>query len=329
MQTPHPNSPLYDAVIIGGGAAGLSAALMLGRAGRNVVVVDAGSPRNRFAAHMHGVLGHEGKPPRDLVEEGRKEVAGYGITFLDDTVERVEDRADGLVVVTTRGQECTTRSLIVATGVSDELPDVPGLAPRWGIDVLHCPYCHGWEFRGQRIGVLATQPASLHQVRMVRQWSETVTFFSAAVGSLDDADVRSLRSRNVAIVEEPAIEVVVEDDHVTAVRTADGKLTPVDAIFTAAPTRPHDDFLANLSLERTEAPFGGPSVLAVDGTGKTSHPRVWAVGNVVNPGANVPMVMGAGSFTGASVNGWLVQDDFDAAVLGASDSSRDDGASGS
>ncbi|MGW0460250.1 NAD(P)/FAD-dependent oxidoreductase [Streptomyces tendae] len=313
MDTPNTSSE-RDSIVVGGSAAGLSAALMLGRAGRDVLVIDSGSPRNRFADHMHGVLGHEGTPPTELVRQGRAETAEYGTQFLADVVERVDDTGAGLVVTTSGGREMRTRSLIVATGVTDVLPDVPGLAPRWGVDVLHCPYCHGWEVRGQRIGVLATSPASLHQARMVRQWSDKVTFFSAAAGTLDHADVRSLSARGIRIVEEPAAEVVVEGDRITGIRTADGQVTAIDAMFTTALMRPHDQFLAGLDLNRTDSAPGGVSLLTVDGSGKTSHPRIWAVGNVVNPGANVPMVMGAGSFTGTAVNGWLVEDDFDQAL---------------
>lgn len=314
MKTSNTAEPIRDAIVIGSSAAGLSTALMLGRAGRNVLVIDSATPRNRFADHMHGVLGHEGKPPSELVRKGREEVAEYGIEFLEGIADRVDVAESDLVVTTAGGEERRTRTLVVATGVTDELPDAPGLAPRWGKDVLHCPYCHGWEVRGQHIGVLATSPASLHQARMLRQWSDKVTFFSAAAGPLDRADIRRLRARNINIVEESATDVLVEDDRITGIRTADEQLTALDAIFTTAPTRPNDQFLASLGLARTDPSPDGVSLLTVDATGKTSHPRIWAVGNVVNPGANVPMVMGAASFTGTAVNGWLVEDDFDQAL---------------
>ncbi|WP_029088520.1 NAD(P)/FAD-dependent oxidoreductase [Brevibacterium album] len=300
----------WDAIIAGGGAAGLSAALMLGRARRRVLVVDAGAPRNRFAAHMHGVLGSEGTPPGELVRRGREECAAYGVQFAQGRIEDVEETAGGLRLVQENGTAHTARALIVATGITDLLPDVRGLAERWGTSVLHCPYCHGWEVADQRLGVLATSAASLHQAQMVRQWSDRVTLFSHAAGALAPEAESQLRARDVAIVTAPVTEVLGEGTGLTAVRTADGEEHAVDAIFTAGTPQPHDGFLSRLGLDRAGLPFGTGTALAVDQTGKTSHGRVWAVGNVVSPMANVPMVIGAGAFTGGAVNGALVAEDF-------------------
>lgn len=302
--------PTWDAIVAGGGAAGLSAALMLGRARRRVLVIDAGSPRNRFAEHMHGVLGNEGVSPADLIRKGRAEAASYGVEVQDAAVERVDDADAGLTVTFADGRTAQTRALVVATGITDELPDVPGLAERWGRSVLHCPYCHGWEVRDERLGVLATSARSLHQARLVRQWSERVVLFSAAIGDLDPTEERQLRARGVEVVTDPVAAVLGDDTQVTGVRTADGRVIEVDAIFTAGVPRPNDAFLAGLGLERVEQPFGQGSFLAVDPAGKTGHDRIWAIGNVVSPMANVPMAIGAGALTGGAVNGALVDEDF-------------------
>ncbi|HIY67664.1 MAG TPA: NAD(P)/FAD-dependent oxidoreductase [Candidatus Agrococcus pullicola] len=304
--------PPWEAIVIGGGAAGLSAALMLGRARRRVLVIDAGSPRNRFAAHMHGVLGNEGTPPGELTARGRDEVSSYGGQFLDAAVDRVETHPGGVRVLAD-GAAHTARALIVATGITDDLPDIPGLAERWGKSVLHCPYCHGWEFKDRRLGVLATSPAALHQAQLIRQWSDRVTLFAAAIDPIERETAERLRSRGVDVVDAEVIAVVGEGDAVTAVRTADGKEVPVEAIFTASSPRPHDGFLQGLDLARNDLPFGMGSFLAVDQAGKTSNDRIWAVGNVVNPMANVPMSIGSGSFTGGAVNGALVEEEFDRA----------------
>lgn len=304
----------WDVVVVGGGPAGLSAALMLGRARRRVVVVDAGEPRNRFAAHMHGVLGHEGLDPAELAARGREEVAAYGVQVRRGLVERVDREPDHVRVTLADGDALVARALVVATGLSDELPDIPGLAQRWGTGVLHCPYCHGWEVRDRRLGVLLLSPAGLHQAEMIRQWSDRVTVFAGAVEVEPDVE-RRLRARGVEVVASPVLEVLGDGDAVTGVRTADGRVTPVDAIFTAPQPRPQDAFLAGLDLARTDSPWG--SLVAVDPTGRTSDGRVWAVGNVVNPMANVPLSMGTGSFVGGAVNGALVTEEFDAAVAGA------------
>jgi thioredoxin reductase/SAM-dependent methyltransferase len=305
----------YDVVVVGGGAAGLSAALMLGRARRRVLVVDAGEPRNRYAAHVHGVLGHDGTAPADLLARGRAEVAAYDVEVRAGRVDRVEragpEVADGLLVRLGAGEVVRARALVAATGITDVLPEVPGLAERWGASVLHCPYCHGWEVRRRRLGVLLTSPASLHQAQLLRQWSDDVTVLSAAVEPLEEETARRLRSRGVRLVGEPVVEVLGDGPDLSGVRTAAGEVIGLDALFTAGRPLPHDAFLAGLNLAREDGPFG--SVLAVDATGRTSHERVWAVGNVVQPMATVPVVTGAGAMTGAFVNAVLVEEEFDAA----------------
>lgn len=307
----------FDAIVIGGSVAGLSAALMLGRARRRVAVIDAGLPRNRFAAHMHGVLGHEGVPPATLVRRGRDEVAGYGVELREGTVERVVEAPGGLEVHTADGAAMRTRTLVVATGITDELPPIPGLAEQWGIGVLHCPYCHGWEVRDRRFGVLATSPLALHQARMVRQWSPHVTLLSAGMGAPVAADdAARLRSRGITVVDSPVAEVLAEGGTLRGVRTADGTSIALDAIFTAGAPRPHDAFLHGLDLTRQEMPMLEGDFIAVDMAGKTSHERIWAAGNVVSPMASVPIAAGAGTMAGAAANGWLVEDDFDHAQNG-------------
>ena len=300
----------WDVIIAGGGPAGLSAALLLGRSRRRVLVIDAGSPRNRFADHMHGVLGNEGTPPQDLLARGRAEVAEYGVEFCEGTIEQVERMADGLSVTTGDGLARSTRALVVATGLTDDLPAIPGLAERWGTSVLHCPYCHGWEVRDRRLGVLTTSPLGLHQAELVRQWSENLTVFTAGLGPVARDTEQRLRSRGIELVSEPVTEILGEDRSVTAVRLESGREVPLDAIFTGGIPRPHDGFLASLGLKRNETPVG--SFLDVDFAGRTSDERIWAIGNVVNPGANVAMSIGAGAMTGGAVNGALVSWDFDA-----------------
>ncbi|MEX5301341.1 FAD-dependent oxidoreductase [Kocuria sabuli] len=302
----------WDVVVIGGGAAGLSAALMLGRARRRTLVVDAGSPRNRYAAHMHGVLGNEGMPPGELLERGRAEVAAYAVEITTGTVERVDETMAGVEVALHGRAPVRARAVIVATGMTDELPEVPGLAERWGTSVLHCPYCHGWEVADQRLGVLTTSPLGLHQAQLIRQWSPDVTVFTAGLGPVDMATEFRLRARGINLVASPVVEILGVDETIEAVRTADGTLTPIDALFTAGTPRPHTAFLAHLGLATTDTPMG--RFLEVDATGKTSSDRLWAIGNVTNPVLTVPMAIGAGALTGGAVNAALVAEDFDRAA---------------
>ena len=267
----------WDAVVIGGGVAGLSAAQMLGRARRRTLVVDAGQPRNRFAAHMHGVLGHDGVDPQELLARGRSEVRAYGVEIVTGEVTAVEDRGEVLTVRRGDGTIDAARTIVVTSGIRDELPDIPGLAAQWGRGVLHCPYCHGWEVAGRRLGVLATSPASVHQIELVRQWSDAVTAFTALAGELAPEVAERLAARGIRVVEAPVTELIVQADALVGVRTADGAEHDVDALFTASAPRIHDAFLADLALDRTDG------VITVDLRGGTSHPRVFAAGNVVSP----------------------------------------------
>ena len=303
---------LWDAVIVGAGPAGLTAAVMLGRSRRRVLVIDAGSGRNRFAAHMHGVLGHDGLPPSELRRLGRAEAVGYGVVFRDGTVREVTDVPAGVLVTADDGSVHRARALVIATGLRDDLPPIPGLAERWGKTVLHCPYCHGWEVRDQHLGVLATSPLALHQVELVRQLSDKVTFFSAGAGDLSPDDEKRLAARGIRIEPAPVTEIHGPAPAITQVTLADGRTASVDALFTAGTLHPHDEFVTGLDLDRVDTPVG--SFLSVDRTGQTSHERIWTAGNVVDPGANVAMSLGAGAITGGAVNARLAKEDTDTAL---------------
>ena len=299
----------WDVLIIGGGAAGLSAALMAGRACRRVLVVDAGSPRNRFAAHMHGVLGQEGTDPAELLRTGREELSAYDVTFRSGSVENITDAPGGLDVTLADGSALFARAAVVTTGLTDDLPAIPGLADQWGVGLMHCPYCHGWEVRNRPLAVLGTSPMSLHQAELIRQWTDDLTFLTAGLGHLAPAVEQRLRSRGVKIVTTTVSEVLSNDGRLTGVLLDDGSQLKLDGIFVAPALRPHDGFLDALDLERADTPMG--PFLKTDFMGQTSHPRIWAAGNIVNPAANAPMSMGSGSMAGGAVNAALVTEDFD------------------
>jgi len=298
----------WDAVIIGGGVAGLSAAQMLGRSRRRTLVIDGGMPRNRSAAHMHGVLGQDGTPPADLLATGRTEARAYGVGFATGTVAHLADEGDRLAVTRDDGTIDTARAVVIATGIRDDLPDVPGLHEEWGRTVLHCPYCHGWEVAGRRLAVLATSPASLHQIELVRQLSDDVTVFAAQ--AFDEQSVVRLAARGVRTVSSPVREATGRDGAL-ALTTTDGAEHVVDGLFTAGAPVLDLGFAAGLELARADAP-GGP--LIADLRGATSHPRVFAAGNAIAPFGNVPLSMGSGSMAGAGVNAMLVTEDFDRAA---------------
>ncbi|SMF50116.1 NAD(P)/FAD-dependent oxidoreductase [Streptomyces sp. Amel2xC10] len=301
----------YEAIVIGGGAAGLSAALVLGRARRRTLVVDAGEPRNAPAAHMHGYLSRDGMAPADFLAAGREEIARYGVDLVRDRAVDVVRDAD-FAVVLAGGRTVRARQLVVATGLKDELPPLPGLAERFGRDVLHCPYCHGWEVRDRAFGVLATTPLSVHQALMVTQWSKDVTLFlhTVAEEDLSDDDLRRLAAAGVRVVPGEVAGPTVENDRLTGVRLLDGTEYAREVLFVAPRAVPRTDLPARLGAEMTETPFGTYPV--VDAQGRTTVPGLWAAGNASGFAEQVVNAASRGYRAGAAINGELLMADLDA-----------------
>jgi thioredoxin reductase len=290
-----------DVVIVGGGPAGLSAALVLGRARRTVAVVDAGAPRNAPAAHMQGFLSRDGMAPAEFLRVGREEVTGYGVEIFDGAVTQIEP---GFVARLANGEELAARRILLATGVSDDLPDIAGVRERWGRDLLHCPYCHGWEVRDQPIGVLGTAPGSVQHALLIGQWSDDVAFFVHTY-DLNASEQAELEARGVQIVLGEVGRLVVEDDRLTGVELTDGRVIARTAVFIRPVNVPHaDGLLAGLGCNVDAAGFA-----IVDGTGRTSSVGVWAAGNVVDPRAQVITAAGAGSAAAIAINADLVNED--------------------
>ena len=300
-----------DVVVIGGGPAGLSGAKALARSLRSVVVVDDDRPRNAPADGAHNVLGNEGIPPRELLAAGRRELEAYGGRVLAGRVVDARPVEGGFEVQLADGGTLTARRLLLAGGGVDELPDVPGLVERWGRDVLHCPYCHGYEVRGQAVGVLATSPVSVHQALMFSQLSPDVVLFAHGVEfSGDDRGV--LAARGVRVVEGAVVGVEVTDDRLSGVRLADGEVVPREAVVVASFVRARTDHLAGLGLEVEELRMGDlvlGTKVAADGGGRTAVPGVWAAGNAVEPMAQVVGAMTAGLLAGAQINMDLITED--------------------
>ena len=293
----------FDVVVIGGGAAGLSAALVLSRARRNVLVVDSGTPRNAPAAHMHGFLSRDGMAPGELLAIGRDEVTGYGGTVLGGAVtELVRDDTVGFRVLLADRQRLSARRLLVATGLRDELPDIPGLRDRWARDVLHCPYCHGHEVRDQQLGVLGGSPEAVRYAQIIRQWSSDVVFFTP--DGMLTADERSqLEARAIGIVEGTVKRVLIQDDQLCGVEMDHGGTVPRNALFVPPRFVPNNDLLVGLGCDIDETGW-----VVTDG-GRTSVPGVWAAGNVANPRAQVITAAGEGSAAAIAINADLVDED--------------------
>lgn len=297
-----------DVLIVGGGAAGLSAALVLSRARRSVVVIDAGQPRNAPAAHMHGFLGSDGLPPADLLAAGRREILGYGAELVPGTATAITRIRTGrglthFEVTLDDETAISARRILVSTGLRDDVPEIPGLKERWGRDVLHCPYCHGFEVRDQPLGVIGgTKEAILH-AQIIRQWSDDVIYFTNGV-PVDDVDKERFRARNIAVVDGQIAELVTEDDRLTGVALLSGQFVPRAAVFVRPRFVPNASLLAGVGCESDTNGW-----TTVDQTGRTSVPGIWAAGNAVNPRAQVITAAGEGSAAAIAINNDLVEED--------------------
>ena len=309
----------YDVVIVGGGAAGLSAGVALSRARRTVLVIDAGQPRNAPAGHVHNYLAREGTPPADLLAQGRAEVEGYGGTIVRGAAVAVErrDGVHGFRVRLDDGSAVEARRLLVATGLVDRLPDVPGVAERWGTDVLHCPYCHGWEVRDQPIGVLGDGPMAVHQALMWRQWTDDVTLFLHRAPQPTPEEREDLAARDIPVVEGEVAAVEYDDDGITGVRLVSGEVVPRRAVVVAPRFDARADALASLGIEPEPLVANGHVVgtfVPADPMGATAVPGVWVAGNVTDLKAQVVVSAAAGLSTAAALNMDLIAEDTRLAV---------------
>jgi thioredoxin reductase len=307
----------YDVVVIGGGAAGLSGAVALARSRRSVLVVDGGRPRNAPADGVHNYLGREGTPPLELLALGRAELASYGGTVVTGAVVTIERTDGGFTVALDDGSTVGARRLLVATGLVDELPDLPGIADRWGRDVLHCPYCHGWEVRDQPVGILATGPTAVHQALLFRQLSDDVVFFRHTGPELPAAEAEQLAARGIPMVEGEVAGIEVTGDELTGVRLASGEVVPRSALVVAPRFTARAGFLAGLGLEAEPVQMNGHvvgSAVPADPTGKTAGPGVWVAGNVADLSAQVVVSAAAGMRAGAMINADLVAEEARLAV---------------
>jgi thioredoxin reductase len=272
-------------------------------------VVDAGSPRNAAAAHLHGFLSRDGLAPADLVSLGRDEVAGYGGDLVDGSVSKLlPDGASGFWVRLADGRQLSARRLLVTTGLRDELPNIDGLAERWARDVLHCPYCHGYEVRDRQLGVIGGSSEAVRYAQIVRQWSPDVAYFTP-FGMLTATERAQLVARGIGVVEGDVVRVLVEHDQLQGVALAHGRTVPREVLFVPPDFLPNNDLLRQIGCQ---VDINGWVVK--DANGATSRPGVWVAGNVANPRAQLITAAGEGSAAAIAINADLVGEDVSSSV---------------
>jgi thioredoxin reductase len=309
----------FDVIVIGGGAAGLSAGVTLARARRAVVVVDAGQPRNAPADGVHGFLSRDGMPPGALLAEGRAELARYGGNIVEGAASGARRTADGFEVDLDGGRRLAGRRLLVASGLVDELPEVAGLRERWGRDAVHCPYCHGWEVRDRAIGVLGAGATAADKALLFRQWSDDVVLFTHTAAPLTGEQAERLAARGIRVVDGPVAAVEVSGDRIVGLRLADGTVVAREVVAVTSRMVASSPVLADLGLKPVEHPMGFGAAYAAGPMGQTDLPGVWVAGNVTDVMAQVVAAAAQGVMAAAAVNMDLVGEDADRAVAASRD----------
>jgi thioredoxin reductase len=301
-------SPDWDCVVVGAGPAGLNAALVLGRARWRVLVLDHGSPRNYATHEMHGVLGHDGLDPAELRARGRAELMRYGVEVARLEVQdaKVLDDAIG---VTWAGRAELTRTVLLATGMLDEVPDIAGFADVWGTSAHTCPYCDGFEHRDQRLAVLAAGDRGEHLAVLLRQWSDDVVLLSNGPHRLKADQLARVQGLGVSVIQTPVVGLDGDNGRLRRVRLDDGQTLDRDALFFYVGWQVRNDLARALGCELRD-----DGSIAVDANQATTIDRVYAAGNCSEPRALVPAAAGSGTTAAVAINARLCFEDADRAV---------------
>jgi thioredoxin reductase len=310
------SEPTWDCIVVGAGPAGLNAALVLGRARWRVLVLDDGSPRNYATHEMHGVLGHDGLDPAELRARGRAELTGYGVEVAPLEVEGAEV-LDGTVRVTSSGRTEVARTLLLATGMLDELPAIPGFEDVWGTSAHTCPYCDGYEHRDERLAVLAAGERGEHMAVLLRQWSDDVVLLSNGPHGLAADRLARVQAVGVPVIESPVDGLDSHDGRLRRVRLSDGETLDRDALFFYVGWRLRNDIARTLGCDLRD-----DGSIAVDAGQATTVDRVYAAGNCSEPRALVPTAAGSGTTAAVAINIRLSFEDADRAVARTSELAR-------
>ncbi len=287
---------IFDAIVIGGSYAGLSAALQLARARRQILVIDAGRPRNRFAATSHGFLGQDGRPPAAIAADGRQQLLAYpNVRWLEGNATEAHKQDDLFQVSIDSHQSVQGKRVVLASGVVDELPNITGLAERWGKSVFHCPYCHGYELNKGRIGVIAVSELSMHHALMLPDWGQ-VTFFTNNAFKPNEKQFAALHARQVQIENTPIAQIV---EHATVQLTDDRRIM-LDGMFTASRMHMASPIAQQLGCAFEDSPMG--SFIRTNEGKETSITGVFACGDAARMAGSVALAVGDGAMAGVGAH---------------------------
>lgn len=296
------NQPTFDAIIIGGSNAGLSAGLTLGRAMRQVLIIDSGNPCNKQTPHSHNFLTQDGRKPAEMLEIARAQVLSYPtVRYASGTVTAAGGSNQQFEVTTAAGQRFRARKLLFATGVRDIMPEIAGFATCWGVSVIHCPYCHGYEFKGRPTGILMNGEAAVEFSRFIHNWTDQLTLFTDGKATFPDEARQKITRRNIRIVEKEIKSLEHENGYLNGIRFADGSRRPLAALYARPAYEQHSKLPGQLGCALTE---GGH--IGVDAAQMTSVAGIYAAGDNATPMRSVAGAVAAGMLAGAMMNNALI-----------------------
>ncbi|MGN6194690.1 MAG: NAD(P)/FAD-dependent oxidoreductase [Ginsengibacter sp.] len=295
----------YEVIIIGGSYAGLSAAMALGRSLRQVLIIDGGMPCNRQTPHSHNFITHDGDRPSEIAKKAKADVLKYDtVSFLEDFAITAKKVERGFAINTESGSKFLAKKIIIATGIKDIMPDIKGFAECWGISVIHCPYCHGYEFRNQNTGIIANGARAFHLASLVNNLTGKLSILTNSRADFKEEQISKLKKHPI-VIEASLSEIQHHKGKIKQVIFSDGSSQKFDALYAALPFTQHSDIPASLGCEFTEHGF-----IKVNRFQETNVPGIFACGDNSNMMRSLASAVYAGNFAGAIVNAKLVEEDF-------------------
>lgn len=296
----------FDVIIIGGSYSGLSAGMSLGRSLRNILIIDNGKPCNRQTPHSHNFVTHDGKTPSEISKLAKKDVEKYNtVSFYNGTAVKTQNTSDGFKIETSSGEKFNSKKLIIASGVRDVMPDIPGFAECWGISVMHCPYCHGYEVKNEITGILSNGDIAYEFSKLIFNLTKSLTLFTNGKASLTDEQIKKLAQNKISLNEDEIEKIEHDNGSVQKIIFKNGKEVSLKALYAKIPFEQNLNVSADLGCELTEQGF-----IKVDAMQKTNVPGVFACGDNVTMMRSVANAVAQGNFTGAVVNKELSDEEF-------------------
>lgn len=301
------DSTNFDVIIIGGSYAGLSAAMALGRGLRSVLIIDSGLPCNRQTPHSHNFITQDGEKPQLIAEKAKAQVLKYEtVKFHPDVAISGKQTANGFEITTQKGKTFQAKKVIFATGVKDNMPDIKGFSDCWGISVIHCPYCHGYEVRNQETGILANGETAFHYAKLIQNWTKNLTIFTNGKATFTPEQTDIFTKLHIPVIEKEISELNHQNGQVSQIGFTDGTFFKLKVLYARPVFEQHCHIAETLGCELTEQ-----GLIKTDPFQKTTVPGIFACGDSVNQMRSVAAAVSTGNLAGAMVNNTMIEESFE------------------